>query len=131
MKYHLAKCLCGGIKLIIGGKFRNVSNCHRFQCMKTHGNFGPYTACEDNKLTFLSKKTLKWFKSSNIATRGFCNVCGSSIFFKQNNSYVISISAGVFSKCTKLKTTHHIFIKGKMDFYRLDNKLPKFNKSRK
>ena len=77
----IAKCLCGGIKIKIKGKLRNVFNCHCLQCTKTHGNYASYTACKDDNLIFLNKRTLKWYKSSSKAKRGFCNKCGASFFF--------------------------------------------------
>ena len=124
----IASCLCGGIKISVKGKLRNVSNCHCSQCMKTHGNFAAYTACLEENITFINKKSLKWFKSSNIAKRGFCSTCGASIFYKQNKSDKISIAAGVFEYPTKLKTVSNIFTKGKLDYYTLNPKLRKFNK---
>ena len=72
------------------------------------------------------KRTLKWFKSSKKAKRGFCNKCGASMFFKFLGSDNISIAAGMFKNPTQLKTTMNIFVKGKLDYYKLDNKLPKF-----
>ena len=80
------KCLCGGIKFSTKGIHRHISNCHCIQCMKTHGNFASYTRVDDSNLKFHSKKTLKWFKSSKRAQRGFCSRCGASIFFKVNKS---------------------------------------------
>jgi Uncharacterized conserved protein len=124
----IAKCLCGGIKVRIYGKLRYVSNCHCKQCMKTHGNFAAYTSCAQDQIKFLNKKTLKWFKSSNFAKRGFCNKCGASIFYKKNNTDYISIAAGMFNNPTKLKTKKNIFIKNKLDFYKLDSKLTSYNK---
>ena len=124
----IASCLCGGIKISVKGKLRNVSNCHCSQCMKTHGNFAAYTACPEENITFINKKSLKWFKSSNIAKRGFCSTCGASIFYKQIKSDKISIAAGVFEYPTKLKTVSNIFTKGKLDYYTLNSKLRKFNK---
>ena len=96
--------------------------------MKTHGNFAAYTACLEENITFVNKKTLKWFKSSNIAKRGFCSTCGASIFYKKIKSDKISIAAGVFEYPTKLKTVSNIFTKGKLDYYTLNPKLQKFNK---
>tara|TARA_B100001121_G_C18676997_1_gene616707 strand:- start:1665 stop:2063 length:399 start_codon:yes stop_codon:yes gene_type:complete len=122
------KCLCGGIKFSTKGFHRNVSNCHCIQCMKTHGNFAAYTRVDDDCLKFKSKKTLKWFKSSKKAQRGFCSRCGASIFFKLNNSKTISISAGMFDKSLNVKTNKNIFIKNRLKYYKLDQSLPKFNK---
>tara|TARA_B100001123_G_scaffold446680_1_gene601834 strand:+ start:2435 stop:2839 length:405 start_codon:yes stop_codon:yes gene_type:complete len=124
----IANCLCKSIKMKIKGKLRHVSNCHCSQCMKTHGNYASYTACSEENITLINKKTLKWYKSSKIAKRGFCNKCGASIFYKRIGSKNISIAAGMLNNPTKLKTRFNIFTKGKMDYYKLDKKIPKFNK---
>ena len=124
----IISCLCGGIQLKTKGPLRHVSNCHCRQCMKTHGNYAAYTNVLAKDIKFIKKKTLKWFKSSKKARRGFCNKCGASIFFKFLGSANISIAAGMFQNPTKLKTTINIFVKGKLDYYQLDNKLPKFSR---
>ena len=127
-KIKKAKCLCGGIHLQIKGKLRHVSNCHCIQCMKTHGNFAAYTSCKEQNIKFLSKKTLNWYKSSSKAKRGFCNNCGASIFYKRISSDYISIAAGMFKNPTGLKTKLNIFTKGKLDYYSLKDKLPKYHR---
>jgi len=40
----------------------------------------------------------------------------------------ISIAAGMFKNPTKLKTKRNIFVRGKLDYYKLDNRLPKFKR---
>ena len=124
----IISCLCGGIQLKIKGPLRHVSNCHCRQCMKTHGNYAAYTNALEKDIKFIKKITLKWFKSSKKARRGFCNKCGASIFFKFLRSDNISIAAGMFKNPTKLKTTTNIFVKGKLDYYKLDSRLPKFSR---
>ena len=124
----IISCLCGGIQLKTKGPLRHVSNCHCRQCMKTHGNYAAYTNAFEKDIKFVKKRTLKWFKSSKKARRGFCNKCGASIFFKFLGSEDISIAAGMFQNPTKLKTTINIFVKGKLDYYKLDNKLSKFSR---
>ena len=127
----IISCLCGGIQLKTKGPLRHVSNCHCRQCMKTHGNYAAYTNALEKDIKFIKKGTLKWFKSSKKARRGFCNKCGASIFFKFLGSDDISIAAGMFQNPTKLKTTMNIFVKEKLDYYKLDNKLPKFSRHSK
>ena len=122
----IISCLCGGVQLKTKGLLRYVSNCHCYQCMKTHGNYAAYTNTPKKDIKFIKKRTLKWFKSSKKAKRGFCNKCGGSMFFKFLGSDNISIAAGMFKNPTKLKTTMNIFIEGKLDYYTLDNKLLKF-----
>ena len=75
-----ASCLCGEIQFKTKGYHRNVQNCHCVQCVKTHGNYAAYTYVEEKNIKFLKKRTLKWFKSSKRAKRGFCNKCGASLF---------------------------------------------------
>tara|TARA_Y100001936_G_scaffold110777_1_gene108945 strand:+ start:278 stop:691 length:414 start_codon:yes stop_codon:yes gene_type:complete len=129
MKVSLsASCLCKGVKFITNGEHRNISNCHCIQCRKTHGIYGAYSNIGKKNIRFLNKKTLRWFKSSKKAKRGFCNKCGASIFFKVNNTKNISIAAGIFDKPTKLKTFRNIFVGTKSDFYKITDKLPKFKK---
>ena len=123
-----ASCLCKGVKFRTKGEHRNVSNCHCIQCRKTHGIYGAYSNVKDKDIVFLNKKTLRWFKSSKNAKRGFCNKCGASIFFKFNKSKNISISAGMFDKSLKVKTTRNIFIKNRLKYYKIDQSLPKFNR---
>ena len=123
-----ASCLCGGIKLKTQGYHRNVENCHCIQCMKTHGHHAAYTNVAERNVKFLKKRTLKWFRSSKKAKRGFCKKCGASLFFKVIGSNNISIAAGMFNGPTKLKTKINVFVKGKPDYYRLDNRLPKFKR---
>ena len=125
----IAKCLCGGIKIKIVGKLRHVINCHCTQCMKTHGNYATYTNAHEENITFINKISLKWYNSSNFAKRGFCSKCGASVFYKIKKSKTISISAGMFSNPTKFKTQSNIFTKGKLDYYKLDPNLPKFDKN--
>ena len=123
-----ATCLCGNIKFKTQGYHRSVHNCHCIQCMKTHGHHAAYTNVEERNVKFLKKRTLKWFKSSKKAKRGFCSKCGASLFFKTIGSKIIHISAGMFNKPVKLKTEMNIFVKKKLEYYKLDNRLPKFNK---
>ena len=123
-----ASCLCGGIQFRTHGHHRDVENCHCFQCMKTHGHHAAYTNVQEKNVKFFKKKTLKWFRSSKRAKRGFCMKCGASLFFKLIGSNNVSIAVGMFSGPTKLKTKMNIFVKGKLDYYKLDNRLPKFKR---
>ena len=131
LSLRIVGCLCGGIKIKVKGKLRHIINCHCSQCMKTHGNYAAYTACPENNITFIKKRTLKWYNSSKIAKRGFCSNCGASMFYKLFNSNNISIAAGMLNNPTKLKTHFNIFTKKKLDFYKLDLRIPKFEKNSK
>ena len=130
ISFKTAECECGGIKIKVKSKLRYVMNCHCSQCMKTHGNYASYTECLEKELIFLNKKSLKWYKSSKIAKRGFCSKCGGSVFYKKYKNNYISIAAGMFNNPTNLKTYCDIYTKNKLDYYKLSNKLKRFSKGR-
>tara|TARA_B100000029_G_scaffold117733_1_gene110963 strand:- start:410 stop:811 length:402 start_codon:yes stop_codon:yes gene_type:complete len=123
-----AKCLCSGVEFKTTGYHRDVQNCHCIQCLKTHGHIAAYSKVEDKDLKFIKKNTLRWFRSSKRAKRGFCNKCGSSIFFKVLGTNSICIAAGIFNKPTKLKTSMDIFVKGKSDYYKINQKVKKYSR---
>ena len=123
-----ASCLCGSIQFKTGGYHTDVRNCHCIQCMKTHGHYAAYTSVEEQNIKFIKKRTLKWFRSSKRAKRGFCSRCGASIFFKALGKKNISIAAGIFNRHVKLKTIANIFTKSKLDYYKLDRDIPKFKR---
>jgi len=110
------------------GYHRDVHNCHCIQCMKTHGHYAAYTNIQEQNIKFLKKRTLKWFRSSKRAKRGFCRKCGASLFFKVIGSNIVHIAAGMFNGPTKLKTKMNIFVKRKLDYYKLDNRLATFKR---
>lgn len=123
-----AKCLCGSIAFRTNGNHRDVINCHCIQCLKTHGNYAAATKVLDTDIKFSKKMTLRWYRSSKRAKRGFCNKCGASIFFKVLNTDSTSIFAGIFDKPTKLKTTMDIFVEGKSDYYKLGKKNKRYRR---
>ena len=50
------------------------------------------------------------------------------MFFKKIGAKDINIAAGMFNKPVKLKTAMNIFVKGKLEYYNLDNRIPKFKR---
>ena len=52
-------------------------------------------------------------------------------FLRQKVQKIFCIAAGMFNKPVKLKTELNIFVKGKLEYYKLDNRLPKFKRYQK
>lgn len=68
--------------------------------------------------------TLRWFRSSEKTCRGFCTRCGGNLFWKQDGSNVIYVTAGTLDKPTGLKIGEHIFVASKSDYYDIADGLP-------
>lgn len=118
-------CLCGAIKYRVEGPLRPVVACHCRQCQRTSGFHVAATSSPKDAFNLESDQTLQWYTSSETAQRGFCNQCGSNLFWLQKNSDDMVIFAGTLDQPTGLKMVEHIYVEDKGDYYQLDDDLPK------
>lgn len=114
-------CLCGAVTYRVTGPLRPVIGCHCLQCRKTSGHHVAATSAPRGDVEVSGK--VKWFQSSKTARRGFCPVCGSSLFWDGPGSY-LSIFAGTLDKPTGLRLKGHIFCASKGDYYEIADGLP-------
>lgn len=117
-------CLCGGVTYEITGPLREVIACHCSHCRKTSGHFVAATACDDKDLKFVKLATIAWYRSSPHAERGFCNRCGSTMFYRHDHGNLTSIMAGTIDGPTGVKLTRHIHVATKGDYYDIADDLP-------
>ena len=122
-------CLCGEVRFEVRGPLRDVVNCHCSMCRRLHGGFGPHTKARKVNITITKDDGLEWHKTSDIAQRGFCRVCGSNLFWEPFEQDATGIVAGSLEDPTGLKTMGHIFVGEKSDFYEITDGLPQFDAS--
>ncbi len=118
-------CLCGGVRYEVRAPLREVINCHCGQCRRFHGHFGAYTAAARQDIVIHGEEKLKWYRSSSSARRGFCQECGSSLFWDPDDRPMISIAAGTLDQPSGLRTTTHVFMDDLPDYYTVDDALQK------
>jgi hypothetical protein len=119
-------CECGAVRFEVTGPMRKVVYCHCGQCRRTSGHFVAATACATEHLQFVSQAGLRWYRSSDIAERGFCQTCGSSIFYRPNHGKHISIMAGTLDTPTGLRGREHIHVDAASDYYAITDGLPQY-----
>jgi len=124
-------CLCGAVRFQVSGPLRGVVNCHCEMCLKLHGGPGAHSKAKKAALKFTNEQGLKWYRSSDIAERGFCKECGSSLFWRPDQQDTIGILAGALEQPSSLQTIGHIFVSEKPDFYEITDKCPQFQTSSK
>lgn len=112
-------CLCGAVAFEINGPMGPVTACHCTQCRKMTGNYWASFHVADADLKFTRTDGLKWFDSSDFAKRGFCKECGSTLFWKKNDSNEISVCPGSIDGKTGLQLAEHIFVADSGDYYEL------------
>ncbi|MBO9434706.1 GFA family protein [Ruegeria sp. R13_0] len=117
-------CLCGKVAFTIDGDLSPPSACHCGQCRKQSGHVWSSTSTHQDNLNFTASDTLRWFRASETARRGFCSACGSFLFWQHNEEDTISVSMGALSEPTGLKLSKHIFVADKGDYYDISDDLP-------
>ncbi len=116
--------MCGGVRYEVNGKLRNIITCHCEQCRRSSGHFVAATACRREHFKLLRQDSLRWYSAVPGHRRGFCNVCGSSLFFEETDGQRVSIAAGSLDAPQGLTIAAQIFTAEAGDYYRLDPQVP-------
>jgi hypothetical protein len=114
------KCLCGAVSFTAGAVSESVGVCHCSMCRVWGG--GPLFAVDCSKdINFSGEKNISVFNSSDWGERGFCNQCGSHLFYrlKSNNQYIVP--AGLFEDSSSFNFDHQVFIEQKPEYYSFSN----------
>ncbi|MFK7838441.1 MAG: GFA family protein [Sulfitobacter sp.] len=118
-------CLCGGVTFELRGTLRNSVACHCVQCRKISGHYVSATQVGPEQLNITSDSTLQWYRSSAPAERGFCNTCGSSLFWRHEaDNGAVSVMSGTLNGVTGIHTEKHIFVADKGDYYDIADGTP-------
>lgn len=109
-------CLCGAVQIVAKNADKKVGACHCDMCRKWGG--GPLMCIDcGSDVSFEGKENISVFDSSEWAERGFCNKCGSHLYYrlKQNNQYIMPI--GLFGNPEGVVFDHQVFIDEKPAYY--------------
>jgi len=113
-------CECGAVRYAVPGRLRPIVACHCSQCRRVTGHFLAATATRRSRLRLLRDGGLKWYDSSEAARRGFCALCGSTLFWEPRGRDHISIAAGSLDDSRDLAIVCHIHVADKGAYYELD-----------
>lgn len=121
---HTGSCLCKAVTFEVEGALPGPDACHCSQCRKHSGHFFASTDVPKSALTLHGEDKVSWFHSSEKARRGFCSVCGSSLFWDPIERDFIGIAMGAFDTPTETKLRIHIFVADKGDYYEIADDVP-------
>jgi len=119
-------CLCEGVRYRVTGQMSDIGLCHCSQCARTSGHIFASADCSADALTFDESRTLRWYRSSEKAERGFCSNCGGNLFWRKINADVISVTAGTLDRPTGLHLKHHIYCASRSDYDVIQDQLPQY-----
>ena len=127
---HTGSCLCGAVSFNVSTELQPPDACHCTTCRKWTGHFFVATDIVTGALDLSGADKVTWYQSSQKVQRGFCSVCGRTLFFDPlfmigpRSRWVLStpllgrLLAGIFL-CLK----RQIIIRLKMGFHKIKPKL--------
>ena len=126
---HTGSCLCGAVRFEVQGALGRPDACHCVQCRKFSGHYFVSTDLKPEAVTIRGADKITWYQSSAKVRRGFCCVCGSSLFFEPISKTFIAIAMGAFDQPTDTHIALHIFMAEKGDYYDIADGLPQHQKT--
>lgn len=131
---HKGSCLCGRVTFQIDCELAPPSACHCRECRKHSGHYEASADVPRTAVKVEGEEYVKWYESSSKVRRGFCETCGSTLFWDPLDSKQhdwTSIALGAFDTPTNTKIKQHIFTAEKGDYYDITDGLPQFKDPRK
>lgn len=123
-------CLCGAVRLEIrNGLELEPQACHCTQCRKQTGHFLAAVNVRRDALSMSGEDKVAWYQSSEKVRRGFCSICGSTLFWdaEMEGYEYTAIAMGLLDEPTGTRISKHTFVADKGDYYELDDKVPRFD----
>jgi hypothetical protein len=116
-----AACLCGEVRIKANKISKHVGACHCRMCRKWGG--GPFMEVDcGTDVYFENEHNITVFDSSEWAERGFCNKCGSHLFYRFKETMQHLIPVGLLENGENFSFDHQVFIDKKPAYYRFANK---------
>jgi hypothetical protein len=126
-KIMRGSCLCGGVRIEVqGGLELQPQACHCSQCRKQTGHFLAAVNVRRDALKVQGEDKVAWYQSSDRVRRGFCSVCGSTLFWNAEieGCDYIAIAMGLLDEPTGTRFSKHTFVNDKGDYYEIDDDVP-------
>lgn len=118
-------CLCGAVRFEAALPSLWCAHCHCSLCRRAHGAaFVTWVGLRDEGVTLTGEP--RWYASSPGAERGFCAVCGSTLFFRSTRwpgelHVVLASFDGPIDRAPQA----HVFTATQVDWITLGDALPR------
>lgn len=118
-----AHCLCGDVRFEATLPSRWVAHCHCTMCQRSGGSaFVTWVGLDEHQCRIDDPRgLLRWYQSSDLAERGFCSHCGSSLFFRSGRWVgELHVTLANFTGPVDRAPQAHVFWDTHVDWVRLD-----------
>lgn len=119
-------CLCGAVTFLMQLPSEWCAHCHCSMCQKAHGaGYVTWVGFKQDQVTVSAdNEQLIWYESSVGAQRGFCQQCGSSLFFRSEKwAGELHIAFGAIDDEIDCKPQANVFFDNHVDWMPVDSSL--------
>ena len=119
-------CYCGAVRFRASEVRPQLSECHCSMCRKQSGHRYAVAEGKTSRTVCEGADKITWFRASPEGARGFCSVCGSTLFWKSSEEDFCGILAAAIDEPNGLVLARHIFVESKGGYYEITDDLPQF-----
>ena len=126
-KNFSGSCLCGSVSFEIEPPSLWCAHCHCTMCRRAHGAaFITWVGADEKRFRLHSDKSVTWRNSSPEAERGFCHVCGSTLFFRSSRwpGEMHVVLANIDGEIDR-RPAAHVFYQTHVDWFEVNDDLPR------
>mgnify|MGYP000103120496 FL=1 len=117
---YQTSCLCNSVKISVANVNPSFSVCHCQGC-RTWGG-GPFFAVQcGTDVAFENADKINYYQSSDWAERGFCQDCGTHLFYRLKKTGAYNMPLGLFPDLENATMDIQYFSDKKPSYYCLAN----------
>ena len=115
------RCLCGAVQVSIRNLKGTMGACHCENCRRWTGSALLAITVPPADIAVVGSDRVATYRSSDWATRSFCSVCGSTLWYRLTvptpEDGLYEIPVGLLDNPDGIRLTHEIYIDRKPDGY--------------
>ena len=117
-------CQCGAVRYAFAGPLTGAHFCHCRMCQRAVGNlFAALVGGPRDRLAWTRGEPAR-FKSSSVATRGFCAACGTPLTFEYDDAARVSVTIGSLDDPEAAPIGVHYGVESRVSWLKLCDGLP-------
>ncbi len=117
-------CQCGAVRYVAAMTPKKVHYCHCRMCQRAVGNvFATLVPVRKDSVTWSGEPAA--FRSSSLATRGFCRDCGTPLWFAYDSSEWICLTLGSLDEPAAVAPEIHFGVESQVPWLHVQDDLPR------
>ncbi|MFJ5487370.1 GFA family protein [Hansschlegelia beijingensis] len=121
------ECLCGAVTMAATLKDGSMHACHCSMCRRWSAGPFLYLAVEPASLQIAGGEAVGRYRSSAEAERGFCRICGSTMFWRALDGSSLDVSAQSVDDPARFPFATEVFMDDKPGNYAFADATRKFS----